>query len=539
MAMEEKNPASPHVEVRTTAPGSAAAAHIDTLNQYITTTGSPPSPQWKKPSAPILHRNFVGRQTLVADLCRRLRAASQAEMTAQPRGVGLYGTGGIGKSFLALKLAQDLKTDFAGGIIHIPLGPDVLDETGAKPLLSLLARPAFGGVLPPQYQQLEPDMVRGWLESAPGRVLVIFDDAWKLEPLQFLAAALSANVVRLVTSRFAEVAGALGGYTKQLDRLDPDDALALLQDRLDWSPNPTQTQSLGDLAALLDFHPLALDIVAARLKSAGRLPGTLQTLRANLSLGNLDDLQLAHGDDRNSRVRLSLELSYRELSAHRQQQFRALGIFAPGTIITADAAAAIWGLEGAAAEPLLQELADLALLVEESNQADLLSYRQHAILRYYAFGLAGAAGEQARLAQTHATFFLRVAWAASTAQPRNYAQLDLYQPNLLAAIEWAETSSPALCASLMEPISEFWLLRGQVALLQKYLPLAVEAARVAGNTLLQANTLRSLGDLERQLGNLDDARRHYAAALPLYELEQDRLGRANTLQSLGDLRDVV
>jgi tetratricopeptide (TPR) repeat protein len=51
----------------------------------------------------------------------------------------------------------------------------------------------------------------------------------------------------------------------------------------------------------------------------------------------------------------------------------------------------------------------------------------------------------------------------------------------------------------------------------------------------RANTLMSLGDLESRLGNVDAARRHYDAALPLYEAEQDRLGRANTLMSLGDL----
>ena len=50
-----------------------------------------------------------------------------------------------------------------------------------------------------------------------------------------------------------------------------------------------------------------------------------------------------------------------------------------------------------------------------------------------------------------------------------------------------------------------------------------------------ANTLQSLGDLESRLGNIEQARQHYDAALPLFEAEQDRLGTANTLRSLGDL----
>jgi tetratricopeptide (TPR) repeat protein len=47
--------------------------------------------------------------------------------------------------------------------------------------------------------------------------------------------------------------------------------------------------------------------------------------------------------------------------------------------------------------------------------------------------------------------------------------------------------------------------------------------------------LKSLGDLERRLGNLDLAHAHYDAALPLYHLERNRLGEAYVYQSLGYL----
>ncbi len=51
----------------------------------------------------------------------------------------------------------------------------------------------------------------------------------------------------------------------------------------------------------------------------------------------------------------------------------------------------------------------------------------------------------------------------------------------------------------------------------------------------EANLLQSLGDLERRLGNIDEARKHYDAALPLYQREQARLGEANIYMSLGDM----
>jgi tetratricopeptide (TPR) repeat protein len=58
---------------------------------------------------------------------------------------------------------------------------------------------------------------------------------------------------------------------------------------------------------------------------------------------------------------------------------------------------------------------------------------------------------------------------------------------------------------------------------------------VERDRLGEANVLRSLGDLERRLGQVDEAREHYDGALPLYRAERDRLGEANVLRSLGDL----
>lgn len=47
--------------------------------------------------------------------------------------------------------------------------------------------------------------------------------------------------------------------------------------------------------------------------------------------------------------------------------------------------------------------------------------------------------------------------------------------------------------------------------------------------------LQSLGDLELRLGNLAAARAQYTAALPLYEAEQDPIGKMNTWISLARL----
>ena len=51
----------------------------------------------------------------------------------------------------------------------------------------------------------------------------------------------------------------------------------------------------------------------------------------------------------------------------------------------------------------------------------------------------------------------------------------------------------------------------------------------------EANTLKSLGNVELQLGNVDAACQHFDNALRLYEALDDQLGKANMLESLRDV----
>ena len=132
----------------------------------------------------------------------------------------------------------------------------------------------------------------------------------------------------------------------------------------------------------------------------------------------------------------------------------------------------------------------------------------------------------------------------------------------------------ALFLRLIEGAEQFFRLRGQHTLLETYLPKALEASIKVGDKrsqanllhrlgvlesrrehrpgsrhydaalplfqaerarLGEANLLKSLGDLERRLGNIDQARAHYDAALPLFQAERDRLGEANIYMSLADM----
>jgi hypothetical protein len=84
-------------------------------------------------------------------------------------------------------------------------------------------------------------------------------------------------------------------------------------------------------------------------------------------------------------------------------------------------------------------------------------------------------------------------------------------------------------------MDDFLRIRGCTAILRKWLKSALDAAEVTGNEHSKAIVLKSLGNLEFQLDNVDLARQHFENALPLYEVASFQLGKAQVLKRLGDL----
>src|SRR2546425_10272420 len=181
--------------------------------------------RWLKPARLTLgSKPFVGRQELVESLIAELSAGNNVAITGKQLVKAVQGMGGIGKTYLALKLAIELYDYFPGGVIRLDVGPQVIDETSAQVPLGRLASYAFGGLSP--LGSFQPEQVASWLaETAPGPFLVIFDDLWDPESLRFLSRGLPAGAVQLVTTRFTNVAQAIGAAIVPLDRLTPQDGL--------------------------------------------------------------------------------------------------------------------------------------------------------------------------------------------------------------------------------------------------------------------------------------------------------------------------
>lgn len=94
-------------------------------NAIVNVALPPLKQQWLKPARQTLIKPFVGRQQLVDELVAELSGGKNVTITGKSTGQAaraLQGMGGIGKTYLALKLASELYDSFPGGIIRIDWG---------------------------------------------------------------------------------------------------------------------------------------------------------------------------------------------------------------------------------------------------------------------------------------------------------------------------------------------------------------------------------------------------------------------------------
>jgi tetratricopeptide (TPR) repeat protein len=135
----------------------------------------------------------------------------------------------------------------------------------------------------------------------------------------------------------------------------------------------------------------------------------------------------------------------------------------------------------------------------------------------------------------HADHYLNDAESCYTSKPRDYNHVEQEFKQIDHAFAWCQGSSPEHTIKFTFYMDDFLRIRGRTAILRKWLKSALDAAEVTGNEHSKAIVLKSLGDLELRLDNVDLARQHFENALPLYEAACDQLGKANVLHSLGDL----
>jgi tetratricopeptide (TPR) repeat protein len=303
---------------------------------------TPDAPRRRIPAPPS---TFIGRQ----------RELDELTAAVADGGVIISGTGGVGKTALALELARRLAPDYPDGSILVDLRPTSSALAPADVLGRLIH------TLHPQAQlpASQPELGRRYRSAFDGkRALLLLEDA--AGPDQVRPLVPPASCALLITSR--RRFHMPGMHTLDLGLLSEGEARELL-----GRIAPRIGDDAAEFAGLCGRLPLALELAAGAL--AGR-----PDLDPTEVLGPLRDER-----DRLEPVDAVLGLSYDLLDGRLQRLWARLGVFS--IPFEPDAAAAVWqtGLGEA-----LDGLARLLRHGLVNRRENVERYGLHALARTFA-----------------------------------------------------------------------------------------------------------------------------------------------------------
>jgi predicted ATPase len=396
----------------------------------------------------------------------------------QARLVTLTGTGGIGKTRLALEAASRLNDTFDDGVVIVTLAP-IRDPELA---VSTIAQ-AVGVRDMPDRSTLE----RIQIGLADMSMLLVLDNLEQVpglaQPIAEILASCSGVKV-LATSRGAlHVPGERELPLSPLpvlpvsESVDPDEAAALPSVRLFVEraaavrPGFALTEQNGGtvtaICSRLDGLPLAIELAAARSRI---LPPAAILARLEKRLPFLTSG--APGlPERQQTLRNTIAWSYELLSKDEQRLFRRLAVFSGG--FTLDAAEAICAdVEPIITNPLdgLAGLADKGMIAipDDSNEGEAEPrFRMLETIREFALEQLEAGGEAEAARYGHARRVLAETERAETIYLRGdntpwLTRIVAEQENIRAALAWFIERQDADCALKLSAASIWlWFVRGQ------------------------------------------------------------------------------
>ncbi|MFC7615136.1 ATP-binding protein [Actinokineospora soli] len=327
----------------------------------------PTRPRRRPSTLPFDIPDFAGR---AAEVDRLLGTT-----TARGAVVTIDGMAGVGKSATAVRVAHRLAERYPDAQVFVDLHGFTPSREPVPPAAALDTLLRSVGVPAGEIPAELDHRVAAWrAEMAGRRAVVVLDNAIDAAQVRPLIPGAPGCVV-IVTSR-KRLPTLEGAVALSLDVLPADDARALVEGVV--GPAPGERAALDELAELCGRLPLALRIVAARLRhrpqwTVADLVDRLRSEQQRLEELRVDDHDLA----------AAFALSYRHLDTDQQRVFRLLGVH-QGADIDAHAAAALTGLPLRRAADLLDELVDHHLLEQRTRGRfgfhDLLREHAHTLL---------------------------------------------------------------------------------------------------------------------------------------------------------------
>lgn len=454
--------------------------------------------RWQHPAKlPIAVSTLVGRQ--------RERAEVSA-LVARDRLVTLTGSGGCGKSRLALEVARDIAPGFPNGARWVEL------SGAGDPDSIMFALADAVGVREEPGRALDDTLVdelRAW------RGMVVLDngehliDACATLVRKLLGACEHVHV--LVTSRQpltidgettwqVPPLGVPEHEQRSVAAVAASEAVNLFVTRArqvtpDFVLTDGNVVAVAEICRRLDGIPLALELAAARM----RVLSVEQIVAGLADRFRVLTSSVRGAPSRQATLEASVTWSFNLLNDAQRLALARMSVFA-GSFDLHAARAIVSGstIDETAVLDLISALADRSLVQVDARRPHA-RYRLLETIRLYAAERLAELDDPDRLGETHLAYCVDLAGRARTglasSRPETWiARLAADLDDLRAAMDRAAASGNlAELVNLTEPIVRFWFERGLAGEVHRRLLAAVDAAHADGaervRGLLTAATL--------------------------------------------------
>lgn len=453
---------------------------------------------------PLQTTQFFGREAEHIQLLQRL-------VNPNHRLITLVGTGGIGKTRLALEVGQQVKMSFPDGVWFVSL--EAL-KSGAEQIKIAVGETMR---LEGNGKQLSGEQVLAILRDK--QMLLIFDNSEvALDDLAFVPEWLrrAPQVAILATSREplnfqAESVIFLDGLPTGTVEMSAAEAMFAERGQMardNFTVSADNLPQVRQICQLVDGSPLGIALAAAWVRRR-----SLQQIREEIGR-SLDFLstRLRDVDPRHRSMRAVFETSWQLLMPEEQVVLAALSVF-PASF-TAVAAEEVAGAS----------LFDLDLLCEKSllqQEHESERYAMHSLVRQFAAEKLG--DRETAVQHTFVDYFNRYAHTHQT----DYAALQPEWLNFSASVEKAHALNawPQLL-ELVQVLDEPWFRQIRFQEMRQGLALAAAAAEALQDQPTLAQTLLRLGEIETELNDYAAAEAHLENGLQLFLRLEDSLGVA-------------